>query len=216
MADTDADMEVSFQEGGENNKNYPNAGTMAEGLSRNAGGLSYRDTLQRNNPEVTFNVVQNAIREDNSQGDFKSGDDEPQKRKTQPSNVQNRETNLSNSENQGSRFRALAEDRHTADEPPSHVNVTIMVWNVRGAGNREFLSMLKEHIRMQESHVISLLETHISGSKADEMKGVRPWLFATIYASLTLQLQEELWTELSQFMYSIEAPWMLTGDFNET
>ena len=47
--------------------------------------------------------------------------------------------------------------------------VKIMVWNVRGAENREFLNALKEHIRMQEPHVVSLLETYITGTRADDV-----------------------------------------------
>lgn len=39
-------------------------------------GLSYRDTLQRNNPELSFNVIHNVMWDDTLPGD-ESGDDEP-------------------------------------------------------------------------------------------------------------------------------------------
>ncbi|KAJ8427137.1 hypothetical protein Cgig2_021393 [Carnegiea gigantea] len=54
---------------------------------------------------------------------------------------------------------------YTTKESPSHANVKMKVRNVRGAGNREFLNTLKEHICMQEPHVVSLLETHINGTR---------------------------------------------------
>jgi len=44
-----------------------------------------------------------------------------------------------------------------------------MVWNVRGAGSLEFLSMIKEHICIQEPPILALLETHISGAQVDEV-----------------------------------------------
>ncbi|KAJ8445416.1 hypothetical protein Cgig2_031229 [Carnegiea gigantea] len=39
----------------------------------------------------------------------------------------------------------------------------------QGAGSREFLLMLKEHVRMQSPQIVALLETHISGNRADEV-----------------------------------------------
>ena len=45
----------------------------------------------------------------------------------------------------------------------------ILVWNTQGAGSSAFLNTLKEHIRMQRPHILVLLETHISGAKADKV-----------------------------------------------
>jgi len=59
----------------------------------------------------------------------------------------------------------------SVEDIPNLGHITIMVWNVRGAGNRDFLNILNEHIRMQKPHIIALLETHISGDKADEVCG---------------------------------------------
>lgn len=46
--------------------------------------------------------------------------------------------------------------------------VKILTWNVRGAGNRHFLNEFKEHVRIHSPHVLALLETHISGDRADD------------------------------------------------
>ena len=45
----------------------------------------------------------------------------------------------------------------------------LLVWNVRGAESREFLSTLREHIHMQQPHILALLETHINGNRAQEV-----------------------------------------------
>lgn len=44
----------------------------------------------------------------------------------------------------------------------------ILVWNVRGAGNKYFLREFKEHLRIQKPQFVALLETHISGERAEE------------------------------------------------
>jgi len=49
------------------------------------------------------------------------------------------------------------------------IDPRILVWNTQGAGSREFLHTLKEHVRMQHPQIIVLLETHISGARADEV-----------------------------------------------
>ncbi|KAJ8450710.1 LOW QUALITY PROTEIN: hypothetical protein Cgig2_021182 [Carnegiea gigantea] len=40
---------------------------------------------------------------------------------------------------------------------------------ILGAGIRDFMSTLKEHIKMQRPQIVVLLETHISGSRADNV-----------------------------------------------
>ena len=45
----------------------------------------------------------------------------------------------------------------------------LMVWNTQGAGSCDFLNTLKEHIRMQRPQIVVLLETHISGPRADSV-----------------------------------------------
>ncbi|KAJ8436779.1 hypothetical protein Cgig2_032007 [Carnegiea gigantea] len=45
--------------------------------------------------------------------------------------------------------------------------IRILVWNTQGAGSRDFLNTLKEHIRMQHPQIMVMLETHISGSIVD-------------------------------------------------
>ncbi|KAJ8443336.1 hypothetical protein Cgig2_015817 [Carnegiea gigantea] len=49
----------------------------------------------------------------------------------------------------------------------SNQEVRLLNWNTQGAGSRNFLNILKEHIRMQHPQIIMLLETHISGSRAE-------------------------------------------------
>ena len=44
-----------------------------------------------------------------------------------------------------------------------------MVWNVQGAGKSEFLNVLKEHIRLQHSSIMALVETHLSGPRAQSV-----------------------------------------------
>ena len=45
----------------------------------------------------------------------------------------------------------------------------ILVWNTQGAGSRDFLNTLKEHVRMQRPQVIALLETQVRGPRADDV-----------------------------------------------
>ena len=42
----------------------------------------------------------------------------------------------------------------------------ILVWNIQGAGNGEVLQILREHIRMQKLSIVALVETRVSGAKA--------------------------------------------------
>jgi len=42
----------------------------------------------------------------------------------------------------------------------------IMVWNVQGAGGREFLNIIREHIWVHKPRIIALVEMHISGARA--------------------------------------------------
>jgi len=50
-----------------------------------------------------------------------------------------------------------------------HSGIRTLVWNVRGAGSKEFLNTLKEHMRMHKPQILALLKTHISGLRADEV-----------------------------------------------
>lgn len=45
----------------------------------------------------------------------------------------------------------------------------ILVWNVREAGNKYYMREFKEHIRSHKPQLVALLETHISGDKADRV-----------------------------------------------
>ncbi|KAJ8447904.1 hypothetical protein Cgig2_012039 [Carnegiea gigantea] len=117
----DEEMEDSFSDGP--NRNYENRSqnTLEGGLSRPQGGLSYRDTLQRNNPKLSRHEEGTPDLKTTAQPDRSR----PEHRERQESNtaVHNKEINQnsnSNSElelensivnggNQGSRFCALSE-----------------------------------------------------------------------------------------------------------
>ena len=62
----------------------------------------------------------------------------------------------------------IAMNQSESTERCLHKN-NILVWNVQGAGNKEFLNILREHIRMHKPSVIGLVETRISGRKAQEV-----------------------------------------------
>ena len=58
----------------------------------------------------------------------------------------------------------------------THMN--IFVWNVQGARSREVLNILREHIRMHKPMIMALVETHVSGTRAQEIchrVGFRNW-----------------------------------------
>ena len=42
----------------------------------------------------------------------------------------------------------------------------ILVWNVQGAGSHEFLHILKEHLLIHKPYILALVETRISGTRA--------------------------------------------------
>lgn len=44
--------------------------------------------------------------------------------------------------------------------------ITCMVWNVQGAGSREFLAVLREILRIHKPMVFALVETHMGGDHA--------------------------------------------------
>lgn len=45
----------------------------------------------------------------------------------------------------------------------------ILVQNTQGAKSRDFLRMVKDYVRMQRPQIIVLLETHVSGPRADDV-----------------------------------------------
>jgi len=47
--------------------------------------------------------------------------------------------------------------------------LNILVWNAQGTGSREFLNILREHIHMHRPSIIALVETRISGPKAQAL-----------------------------------------------
>jgi len=47
--------------------------------------------------------------------------------------------------------------------------MNLFVWNVKGAGSREVLNILREHILMHKPSIVALVETRISGTRAQEV-----------------------------------------------
>lgn len=52
---------------------------------------------------------------------------------------------------------------------PDNLPISCMVWNVQGAGNRNFVSALKEVVREHKPNVIALVETHMAGTQAQKI-----------------------------------------------
>jgi len=60
-------------------------------------------------------------------------------------------------------------DLHTSPRRGGVQDMKLLVWNIRGAGNRHFLNELKGHHRLHRLHILALLETYISGDGTDEV-----------------------------------------------
>ena len=45
----------------------------------------------------------------------------------------------------------------------------ILVWNCREAGNEDFLGVIRDLISVHDSVILVLVETRISGDRADEV-----------------------------------------------
>ncbi|KAJ8427975.1 hypothetical protein Cgig2_017462 [Carnegiea gigantea] len=61
----------------------------------------------------------------------------------------------------------IRSSRPIGNNDQEHLN--LLVWNVWGASNNNLLSVIKEHVRMQNPQIIALLETHVSGITTDEV-----------------------------------------------
>jgi len=48
-----------------------------------------------------------------------------------------------------------------------HAN--LLIWNIQGIGNSETLNILREHIRQHRPHIVALVETRISGVRAQSV-----------------------------------------------
>ncbi|XP_074313493.1 uncharacterized protein LOC141648668 [Silene latifolia] len=101
--------------------------------------------------------------------------------------------------------------------------LSLMTWNVQGAGSRAFLLTLKEFIRLNKPGVLALVETHISGEAAQrvcnqinfggrthvEAKGFRGgiWLFwrpEIVNVVLVIHHPQHITVEISRIG---EVPW---------
>ncbi|XP_021764430.1 uncharacterized protein LOC110729037 [Chenopodium quinoa] len=47
-----------------------------------------------------------------------------------------------------------------------------MIWNVQGAGNSNFVSALKEAVRLNKPNVLTLVETHMGGEQASRIANI--------------------------------------------
>ena len=60
----------------------------------------------------------------------------------------------------------ISMEARTPNLAPDSLPITCMVWNVQGAGSKEFVSVLKEIVRANNPNVIALIETHMGGEQA--------------------------------------------------
>ncbi|KAJ8446976.1 hypothetical protein Cgig2_006604 [Carnegiea gigantea] len=211
-------------------------GSIPEGSIKNLGnpirrGFSYRDTLQRNNPELSLNKVQNVVWDDTPHGKESRDDKPPEEDDLTYASL---ESSIANGVSQGSRFPTLSEldlsmnvGEEDMDEDYFSMNQIIQESNEITAGyqpcrsstgSREFLNTLREHICMQQPHILALLEMHISGIRANERHiiNLSPWKSkrgALDYDTLLQNMQA-----LPSRIYKNQGstPWLLAGDFNET
>ncbi|KAL2941630.1 hypothetical protein RDABS01_029980 [Bienertia sinuspersici] len=125
---------------------------------------------------------------------------------------------------------------------PNVMLISLLLWNVQGAGSTAFLAALREILRMNNPTVIALVETHMGGDHAEliaskigfnwhmrvDTEGfsggiwvywrseVTPWYFSAIYASPDPVKRHDLWQHLKDFARTHNHPWLLAGDFNDT
>ena len=52
---------------------------------------------------------------------------------------------------------------------PDGMPMRILVWNCRGAGNEDFLGVIRDLISVHDPVILVLVETRISGDRADEV-----------------------------------------------
>lgn len=50
-----------------------------------------------------------------------------------------------------------------------NMSIKIMIWNVQGAGSQNFLTMIRELVRVNKPTIMALVETHISGETATKI-----------------------------------------------
>ena len=55
---------------------------------------------------------------------------------------------------------------HSLMAARNFLHMNILVWNIQGAGSREVLNMLCEHLRRYKPSIVVLVKTRISGVKA--------------------------------------------------
>ncbi|XP_021766594.1 uncharacterized protein LOC110731050 [Chenopodium quinoa] len=55
---------------------------------------------------------------------------------------------------------------------PNSSPITCMVWNVQGAGSKEFIYALKEVIKVNKPNVFALVETHMGGQQAEKIASI--------------------------------------------
>ncbi|KAJ8432687.1 hypothetical protein Cgig2_016360 [Carnegiea gigantea] len=99
-------------------------------------------------------------------------------------------------------------------------NLSITVWNVRGAGTKDFLLTLKELINQHRPNILALMEMKISGQTANGQsdvtlhllnsshqqvtmsvtnRGEAPWIFTAFYGSPNESTRHNLWDKLNNF-----------------
>lgn len=50
--------------------------------------------------------------------------------------------------------------------------ISLMIWNVQGAGSNSFAASLKELVQIHKPEVLALLETHMGGDRARQIASI--------------------------------------------
>ncbi|KAG8472266.1 hypothetical protein CXB51_034472 [Gossypium anomalum] len=108
----------------------------------------------------------------------------------------------------------------------------ILVWNCQGAGHPKFHRFLKEYLRDFDPDIVILVETRVSGRKADcvvgkiglpysyriEARGFAGGIWVmwqdSIYGSPQRMKRKELWNGIGYLAQGVQSPWLIAGDFN--
>ncbi|KAE8702377.1 hypothetical protein F3Y22_tig00110483pilonHSYRG00358 [Hibiscus syriacus] len=111
---------------------------------------------------------------------------------------------------------------------PVLMDFTLMTWNCQGFGGTKFPRILKEYTQEHKPHMVALLETRVSGLKADQVivksglnksfrvgaVGFSEGIWLIVYGSPDRKKHMNLWRDLSDSHDSDDDPWILAGDFN--
>ncbi|KAL2899016.1 Dynein heavy chain 14 axonemal [Bienertia sinuspersici] len=117
---------------------------------------------------------------------------------------------------------------HIPNLTPNLTPISMMVWNVQGAGSKAFMAALKEFLRVHKPVVLCLVETHMGGEIADRFSfrghirvdaqgflgGI--WLISQWRLSELENFLGILQPLSQKFCYDPQSPLAVGCDFNDT